>query len=58
MQFGGAHPGQFLPDVSAPKQAQATKNNMPMTGISAGLAGRASGKGSRAAGSTGAGPKR
>jgi hypothetical protein len=57
-QFSSMHPDQLLlHDPSTVKQAQATKNT-PMTGISAGLAGRGSGKGSRTTGGAGTGQKR
>lgn len=59
-QFGNVYPGQsLLPDPHAPaKPVQATKNVTPMTGISAGLSNRGSGKGSRGTGSSTAGQKR
>lgn len=58
-QLGNVHPSQYgLADSNAVKQPQATKNVTPMTGISAGLTGRGSGKGSRAGGAGGTGSKR
>jgi hypothetical protein len=55
-QFSNIHPGQYLLNDTKP---QATKNNTPMTGISAGLASRGPGKGGRGVGGGGAaGPKR
>jgi len=58
-QFGNVYSGQnLLTDTNVGKQPQATKNTTPMTGISAGLANRGSGKGSRGAGAGSAGPKR
>lgn len=61
-QLGNMYPGQgLLSDVSptAKPAVQATKNVTPMTGISAGLSSRGSGKGSRSTGGAGAaGPKR
>jgi hypothetical protein len=58
-QFGNMYSGQnLLSDSTVGKQVQATKNTTPMTGISAGLANRGSGKGGRGGGAGGAGPKR
>ncbi len=58
-QFGNVYPGQsLLTDATVNKPVQATKNTTPMTGISAGLASRGPGKGSRGAGAGGAAGKR
>jgi hypothetical protein len=58
-QFSSVYSGQnLLTDTNVGKQPQATKNTTPMTGISAGLANRGSGKGSRGAGAGSTGPKR
>ena len=58
-QFSNVHPDQYLlNEASINKQQQATKNTTPMTGISAGLASRGSGKGGRGVGAGGTGPKR
>ena len=58
-QFGSLYPGQNLSaDPNANKLTQATKNTTPMTGISAGLAGRTPGKGGRGGGAGGTAPKR
>jgi hypothetical protein len=54
-QFSNVHPGQYLLTDTKP---QATKNTTPMTGISAGLASRGSGKGGRGVGAGGTGQKR
>jgi hypothetical protein len=58
-QFGNVYAGQNLStDPNANKLMQATKNTTPMTGISAGLSSRGSGKGGRGAGASGTAPKR
>ncbi|CAF1677278.1 unnamed protein product, partial [Adineta ricciae] len=57
-QFSNAHPSQYLVNDTNTPKPQATKNVTPMTGISAGLAGRTPGKGSRATGGSGTGAKR
>lgn len=55
-QYPNAQSSQY--GVSETKPPQATKNNVPMAGISAGLAGRGPSKASRASGGAGTGPKR
>jgi hypothetical protein len=47
-----------LSDANVTKTSQPTKNTTPMTGISAGLAGRAPGKSGRGVTAGGTGPKR
>jgi hypothetical protein len=58
-QFSNVHSNQyFLSDANVTKTSQPTKNTTPMTGISAGLAGRAPGKSGRGVTAGGTGPKR
>ncbi|CAF3613857.1 unnamed protein product [Rotaria sp. Silwood1] len=58
-QFSNIHPGQYhITDTNVVKPTQATKNVTPMTGISAGLASRGTGKGGRTVGTPGTGQKR
>lgn len=58
-QFSNMHTGQYpVSDTNTVKPTPPVKNTTPMTGISAGLASRGSGKGARASGAGGTGPKR
>lgn len=61
-QFSNVHMGQYLVTESnvpkPPPPPQTQKTVTPMTGISAGLTGRGTGKGSRASGGAGTGQKR
>ncbi|CAF1287230.1 unnamed protein product [Rotaria sordida] len=63
-QFSNIHSTQYhvtetnATTTTTTKPTQATKNITPMTGISAGLASRSSGKGGRAVGTPGTGQKR